>query len=78
MRVGKFSLRRDDVHAMSPGVREIMARCIVVRAEALFYENEYEYVALSDLFADVPEGGLVPRYTWEFSGSTLVSAVPLL
>jgi len=58
-----------------------MLRFVPVRAECLFAERRIEYVGISERFADVPDGQIVPemelRVTKDSTGRIeLVEVVP--
>lgn len=60
--MGTFRIGHD-VITESPGlVLEVMARVIVVRAEAQWATKDIEYVGISEDFDVVPDGDRIPAY----------------
>ena len=69
-RAGTFRLPQSLLDDHPKIVLEIMAKCIVYRAESLYYERQIEYAALSQEFDPVPEGEVTPEYEWYVDGET--------
>lgn len=65
--IGKFHIHRDMILRDESVVLRVMAKCIVVRCELLYHNESFEYVALSEEFAEVPEAGAIPTYNIVFS-----------
>ena len=66
--IGKFKLRKEWLKDQPYLVREIMGRCIIVRAELMYYDYSVHYEAISAEFDDVPQGSLLPEYEWVIEG----------
>lgn len=62
--IGKFRLDANFIHNQPKRVAEVFAimKCVPVRAEMLFYSDEIEYWAISERFAEIPKGQMVPEY----------------
>lgn len=65
--LGKFRIHRDLILKDKLSALRVMAKCIVVRCEFLYHNNSFEYVALSEDFAEVPEVGFLPTYNIVYS-----------
>jgi hypothetical protein len=65
-RIGKFRVHHDLIERDPQSVRLVMAVCIVVRAEFIYYPGYIEYTAISPYFDLVEEGCVIPEYDWEF------------
>ncbi len=63
-RVGKFFIDSQVMEDNPELVLQIMAECIVLRAERMFYRDGVEYVACSRRFRPLPMGEIVPEYRW--------------
>lgn len=61
-RIGKFSISRRLIEDAPDTCLLVMAKVIVIRAEMLFESNSVEYVALSQLFDEVPQDCESPTY----------------
>ena len=78
-RFGNFSFQIDLLEKDSEILRDVMSKCIIVRAEFLFAKRTIDYVALSELFDEVSFGEIIPDYdiiftkgkagktTWKFN-----------
>lgn len=62
VRAGIFYLPIDFLEGSPLTTKDIMANCIVVRAECRYASRTIEYTAISDLFSEVPVGGPIPEY----------------
>lgn len=69
-RAGTFRLPQSLINDHPKIAMEIMAKCIVYRAESLYYERHVEYGALSREFEPVPEGEVPPEYEWYVDSET--------
>lgn len=67
--LGKFHIHRDMILSDEAAVLRVMAKCIVVRCELLYHNNAFEYVALSEDFAEVPEASIIPTYNIVYSAN---------
>lgn len=66
-RAGKFVLSRLTlVNAPAEDLRQIMGRCVIVRAESRYSDGSIEYDAYSPYFDIVPEATTTPTYEWVF------------
>lgn len=61
-RIGKVLISIDLIQNQPDLVRELTEGMIIVRAEQLFVEGAIEYIAISDHFDEVAEGGTAPNY----------------
>jgi hypothetical protein len=66
-RVGKFYVSEGFIEDSESGIREVMKRCVIVRAEYIWHKGLFEYIAFSDCFDPVPVGVAIPEYVWEFT-----------
>jgi hypothetical protein len=68
-RIGKFLISSDIITNRPDVVQGVLGRCIVVRAEQLFYSGDVEYFAYSELFRPIERGDVVPRYKFELEST---------
>jgi hypothetical protein len=61
-RIGKFTVDVDLIEKYPEAVRDLMGRCIVVRAKMMFVSREIQYTALCDDFDVVSQMDLPPDY----------------
>lgn len=54
--------------------KDVLRDMIVVRAEMLYHTQAIEYVAMSDWFAPIPEGEVVPVYVFTMRDDRVVGA----
>jgi len=70
-RAGKFLIHFDMIEEAADNIEtesvlaNIFSRCIIYRAEAMYYSKCIEYQAFSNDFDIVEEGGLIPEYMWK-------------
>jgi len=74
-RIGRFFIEWPLIERSPEVVRQVMAQCIVIRAELLGANHAVEYVAFSDSFDPVEHGSLVPEYHVRFYSEGDVSRV---
>lgn len=67
-RPGRFTLQRELVQKSPDIALRIMGQCIVLRAEALAWNDVIEYTALSMCFEKHIDGSLLPHYDWVTEG----------
>lgn len=65
-RLGRFRIAGVMLKNRPVDVLRVMGKCIVVRAEYLYEADAIEYTAISEHFAPLPEGFVVPTYRWVF------------
>lgn len=75
MKLGKFTINSNVIKENPDLARHILSDMIVVRAEQMFVANEIEYIAISDLFRDVPRYEITPSYKIEVDENAVVRAV---
>lgn len=63
--IGKFKIPRHTLEDDFGLVKKIMSECVVINAEANFYEDCIEYTAIHDTFSFVLEGCVIPYYRIE-------------
>ena len=63
-RMGVFHISLELLEQNPEAVMKIMGRCVVIRAENLYYRNCIEYYAMSPDFEELGEGECAPEYTW--------------
>ena len=51
-------------------VKEIMSHCIIVEAKFNWVNQNFDYIAISDLFHECIEGAPIPKYTWKYNAVT--------
>lgn len=61
-RLGRFSVSMDLIEENPEVCRDLMGKCIIVRAEAMYHVGRIDYVALSPDFNEVQEGEYIPEY----------------
>lgn len=63
--LGRFKISEQIVRDYPEKVAAVFAilKCVPVRAEMLFAEQIIWYTAISERFAEVPMGNLIPEYT---------------
>ena len=61
-KIGSFSIPAQLIEDTPDAVQGVMARCIVIRCEMMWERRAFDYTALSDDFATVAEGEMIPRY----------------
>ena len=69
-RAGRFSLPQSVIVENPKMVLEIMAKCIVYRAESRYFDMRIEYEALSQEFEPIREGEVAPEYEWYVDSET--------
>jgi hypothetical protein len=62
LRFGAFSVSSDLVDIHPEAVLKALAGCVIVRAEMIYHERAFHYVALCEDFDIVPEGDVTPHY----------------
>jgi hypothetical protein len=62
--MGRFSIPTDRIRSDPETWMQVMARCVIVRAEQMFESGSIEYTALSYDFDKVEEGMRAPWYEW--------------
>lgn len=66
LRIGRFLIDREVVIERPDEARAIMAKVIVLRAELMFHQDAFEYLAISDFFPTLVDPAIEPpRYEWE-------------
>ena len=63
---GRFKIHADKVYECSEQIRIIMGSCSIVRVDYGCNENEFNYLAISPLFREIPFGERCPEYVWIF------------
>lgn len=64
-RIGKFYLPREYIMLSPHGSTEIFKHCAILRAELLFHQDRFEYIAVSHQFNYLPKGAEALEYTWK-------------
>lgn len=67
---GYFKIPMSNLETKPEIVRQIMGRCLIVRAETLLICDAVEYHAYSPDFRELSEGEQVPEYRWLVSEAT--------
>lgn len=73
-RPGKFKISVELLELKPHLIMQVMARCIVTRAEQLWHERVIEYVGYSPDFQLVKMGSRLPEYVWRFHKDELIGA----
>lgn len=73
-KIGKFSISHELVHFSPEEIKKVMGECVILRAEFMYASGHFEYVAISDLFEEVPEGCMPPEYLIEVNPQGKLSA----
>lgn len=63
-RIGRFYIDEHHVRFSTALVREIMAKCVILRCEYDYAKQRFEYVAISPLFREVQPGDEFMTYRW--------------
>lgn len=69
-RVGKFRIDMDSIEQGAADLEsrtsltEVFSNCIIIRAEALYFEHCIEYQAFSKYFEILEGGREIPYYVW--------------
>lgn len=66
-RLGRFTASSSLARQFSTSLKRVMGQCIIVHAEQMFANDEIQYCAISEHFAPLPNGEIVPQYRWVFS-----------
>lgn len=63
--VGRFKVSAHFIKTDPDGVAAVFAMCkiVPVRCEMMFFSDVVEYTAISEKFAEVEDGCMVPEYT---------------
>lgn len=63
--LGRFRIDSRFIHEQPERVAEVfkIMKCVPVRAEMIYYSNEIEYMAISELFPELEYGKMIPDYT---------------
>jgi len=61
-KLGQFRISREVLEDFPMAVQHLMSRCIPVRCEHHWGSDQFEYVAISDEFAEVERGAMPPFY----------------
>lgn len=69
-RIGKFRVMYETLEDRE-AMRSLFALCVVLEAWEHESGRGREYIAVSELFEEVPEGGEVPQYRIEFDHPSL-------
>lgn len=69
-KVGRFTIPGEWLITSPEMIRAIMGHMIIIRAEHLWPNDTFEYVALSDLFRSVEKGVVPPEYCIEVDTDT--------
>lgn len=75
--IGRFTVSGALCRGSFLELRALFAQVIVTRCEHMFWNDTFEYYAISDLFEPVPEGTMIPHYEITFhtqGGVTSVTA----
>lgn len=70
-RYGRFQIMFDIINTRPEKVQEVLGNMIVVQAEPNYIEKSIIYVAVGDIFEEVPEGRAIPDYNLSFEGGKL-------
>ena len=69
--LGKFTIPAPLIQRSPDLVKQIMGSCIVLDADFQVWSQNIEYVAMSDSFEKVDEGGVIPTYVATITGDEL-------
>lgn len=69
-RVGRFRIATPLAVEFDTLAKLVMGQCIVLRAEHLLEADAIEYTAISEHFAPLPIGNVVPLYRWTWDEAT--------
>lgn len=76
VRIGRFGISNVIIRDLRDVALKILSGLIVVRAEALIYKDEIDYVAIGECFDEIEEYSEPPRYnailTEQADGTLLV------
>ena len=61
-RLGRFQIAITDNAVKPEEIMQLMAQCIVLRAEMLYESQSIHYTAHSGMFDIVPTGQIIPMY----------------
>ncbi|HNF23300.1 MAG TPA: hypothetical protein PLJ29_01750 [Leptospiraceae bacterium] len=61
-RLGRFQIAITDDAMQPEGIMQLMAQCIVLRAEMLYESQSIHYTAHSEMFDVVSTGQIIPMY----------------
>ena len=61
-RLGRFLIPTSLMERDPDIVRAVMGRCVILRAEHLYYGEQIDYVATSPDFDELEEGLMIPEY----------------
>lgn len=61
-RFGRFKLKIEMIEQKPEVALEILGRCIIFRAEQLYYDEAISYMAWSEMFDKVPDYEQAPKY----------------
>ena len=64
-RLGRFSVTEELIRENSEGVRQVLGRVLVLRATEVFHNRSIEYIAMSEMFDEVPPGEEIPEYMFK-------------
>ena len=64
-RVGKFTVSTRLIEQSPDVIMKALSSVIITRCECVYYTASFEYIALSRNFDKVPEGEMIPMYTFE-------------
>lgn len=70
-RYGRFQITFDIINSRPEKVQEVLGNMIVVQAEPNYVEKSIVYVAIGNLFEEVPENTVIPDYNLSFEGGKL-------
>jgi len=71
IRRGKFIINKNLLENHKGDVLKIMSKCIITRAEYLYYSDGIEYYAESELFDFVDQGEIIPEYKFTIDGDNV-------
>ena len=70
-RYGRFKIEFDLINTKPEKIREVLGNMIVVQAEPDYVLKSIIYVAIGDLFDELPEGVKIPDYNLSFEAGKL-------
>lgn len=70
-RYGRFKIEFELINNKPEKIREVLGNMIVVQAEPDYVLKSIIYVALCNLFEELPEGTKIPDYNLSFEGGKL-------
>jgi len=65
-RYGRFQIQFDMINDKADKVQEVLSNMIVVQAEPNYAMGGVVYVAIGNLFEEIPEGQKIPDYNLSF------------